>query len=904
MITNMRLLALSTAFIAACFALVHAASAQAPGMSAPAFLPGQGVLGAAPGTQRAAAACLGTGSTLVVFEDNRGGNYDIYGLRLDAAGNAIDSLPFPICKFAGDQTAPRLAFNGQNWLVICDSNAPVGGYFTHQTVGVRVAPNGSVLDAAPIQLGSDSTGGYYSVASDGNNWVVVNTGFSAGNAGITARRVSPAGVVLDPAGVVVMPSGGSINFGLDIAYNQGSYLVAWQGSSGMVGKRINSSLVVLDPAPKTLTTAGPARLVSNNNHYLLIGTRPGWFVFTDVVATRLDKNANVLDATPIDVALNQVYQPEPRATWDGTNWAISWFAASGGVSATRMSSAGAILDGAGVPLATVTGGLYTPAMGALPGGGSMVVWEDIRNSSTTISDVFGNTFNAAGAAGMERLVVPGNENYVNPRVTAGPDEYLVTWRAEGAGLTRILANRVDRNGNILNAQPIEIKNAAHYGLFPGGAAWNGFYYLVVWSDSQLGRVYARRMLSDGTLFDAIPIDIMPGIGADVAANGTDFLVSALRSPGNPQIIFAYGARVRGVDGVVLDSPAKYLAGNYATRTRLVSMGGRWLAVTESHFSHNDTQSGILGTFVEADGTVNTATVISTAIIGAPWGIVDVASSGTDALVVYQSGSNWVNTDTYAQRVQANGNLVGSPMNLSLAMYSGQSRPTVAWNGNEYVVAFESLQNNPENYDREPDVQGVVVPATGAPAAGQGFPIWNSNENEYNPHSRGLGNGRALIAAAVFDSSVAAFGISIRSERPAGMKNYGVGTPGCNGAEVMDSGNAAFIGNPNFRLLTYFAPVNSLGLVIVTDSQDFAGSDPFGINLLMHVDFALATEVLSYDMNSGAPGIGELNVAIANDNSLVGKKYYAQSIWYWPGACVPSPLELSSSDGLEVEIQNP
>lgn len=102
-------------------------------------------------------------------------------------------------------------------------------------------------------------------------------------------------------------------------------------------------------------------------------------------------------------------------------------------------------------------------------------------------------------------------------------------------------------------------------------------------------------------------------------------------------------------------------------------------------------------------------------------------------------------------------------------------------------------------------------------------------------------------------------------------------------------------------------MSSLGLGIVADAVDVAGSDPFGLGILLHVDLLLATEVLTFDFLSNASGSGFQPVPIPNDPMLIGQVFYAQSLWAEDTAgglsCSVSPLHLVSSRGVAITIQN-
>jgi hypothetical protein len=138
----------------------------------------------------------------------------------------------------------------------------------------------------------------------------------------------------------------------------------------------------------------------------------------------------------------------------------------------------------------------------------------------------------------------------------------------------------------------------------------------------------------------------------------------------------------------------------------------------------------------------------------------------------------------------------------------------------------------------------------------------------------------------------------------GASPFGSGTPGCAGTQTLGVNHAPMAGSPHFAVTCDHAPPSSLGLCLVADAPDLAGSDPFFLGIALHVNLFAASEVLSFDLASDASGIGlTVNTAIPNDAALIGKTYYAQALWLWTSCSLP-PFNLSTSRGLAITIQAP
>lgn len=874
---------------------------QAPNLTAPQPLPGTAVFGPAAGVQKTPAISRGDASSLLVFEDTRAGESDLFAVRVDAAGTPIDAVPFPITKDPANQRRPRISWNGQSWLVLYENEVnPGSGYFAPQVAAKRVAPNAQVLDAAPLVIDIDSNGGEYAVTSDGAGWIVFYDGYSAGNASLRAKKVAADGAV-DANAVVVRPETYYLVYGLSATFAANEVLFTWN-DSGMRGRRFTPQLQPIDAAPVALPTEfGP--IAASGAEFLVAAMKQTPQFTIDVVATRLNAGLQVAGSTVVAAGVLSDPFSEPRVVWDGTQWIVSWLMnGTQTARAARMTSGGVVLDPGGVALPDSSPNyLYDPALGALPAGGALLAWDDARYGPL---ELFGATLAANGSAGVERNYGPAAEAQRTPRVAPGPDQALLTFRAELGGASRILAHRLDLFGETIDAEPIVVATAGHANLFTGGAAWNGSHYLIAWSDSTQGTVFARRMLADGTFVDAAPIAVMLGGSADVAALGSDFLVTGLRAPFNPQYVNAYASRVRGADGVVLDGAPLLVGPSFATRARVVALGSRWLVVTERHWSHDENPADVVYRFVDAAGVVSAEFSAGNFYVQ-NWGIVDVASSGASALVVAQTGSNWTNTEIYARRILPDGSMPAPRFLVAGSAPMGQSRPTVAWTGADYLVAYESLENNVWFYDLEPDVYGVRVSEAGAVLDTVGFPLWNDEDHEVSVAARGLGDGKALLAVSeVVDAGFASFRVSTRALRPTGLANFGSGTPGCDGVQHLDANVAPRVGESSFELRCDRAPANQIGLALVADAKD-VGSDPLQLGLVLHVDLFTASLVTPLTLVSDATGHATTAAPIPMDVTAVGAHLYGQAIWLWAsGPCVPSPFNLSSSNGLEIVLQAP
>ncbi|HET6261788.1 MAG TPA: hypothetical protein VFG99_06065, partial [Chloroflexia bacterium] len=180
------------------------------------LLPGDSAIGPAAGNQDRAQIAAGGNGYLVVWEESRAnhlnilGNQgcqggdpcgqtlkDIYAARLDANGQLVDTFPIVVSQATWDQSLPQVAWNGQNWLVVWNTQRVANFSYTTDVVAARISPQGVLLDSQPIVVDNNPTVDelYPSVASDGTNWVIV--WFDQGDYfELDAARISPEGVHL------------------------------------------------------------------------------------------------------------------------------------------------------------------------------------------------------------------------------------------------------------------------------------------------------------------------------------------------------------------------------------------------------------------------------------------------------------------------------------------------------------------------------------------------------------------------------------------------------------------------------------------------------------------------------------------------------------------------------------
>ena len=223
------------------------------------------------------------------------------------------------------------------------------------------------------------------VAFDGTTYLVVwEEQRPAASRDIYAARVSEAGVVLDPVGIPISKAAGNQRAPA-VAFDGSSFVVVWQD----------------DRSPST----GP-----------------------DVYAARVSAAGLLLDPGGIPISAAPGAQLEAAITGTGSGSLVVWTegGAASDIRGARVSSAGAVLDPGGLTVSAGPGAQLDPAV-AFGGAGSLVVWEDHRSGSG--ADLYAARVSSAGAvldpAGIAVAAGAGDER--NAAVAVDGAAFLAAW---------------------------------------------------------------------------------------------------------------------------------------------------------------------------------------------------------------------------------------------------------------------------------------------------------------------------------------------------------------------------------------------------------------------------------------------------------------------------------------------
>jgi len=278
-------------------------------------------------SQKLPDAAFGGTEFLVVWGESRAGVSDIYGVRVTPEGTVVDSTGIRISPSSGDQAFAAAAPGWSNFLVVWEE----GMYRERNVCGARVSPSGAVLDTAGILVsGPPWEQCAPAVASDGTDFLVAWQDWRNSDYDIYCARVSHSGTLLDTAGIAVCTADGWQSTPA-VACNGTDYLVLWQsgttGDHDLYGARISPQGVVLDPEGFVVSAAPGVQqhpAVASYGADFLVVWSDARNVDCNVYAARVTGTGTVLDTAGIEVCSAPGTQDRPAVEYDGTNFLVVW----------------------------------------------------------------------------------------------------------------------------------------------------------------------------------------------------------------------------------------------------------------------------------------------------------------------------------------------------------------------------------------------------------------------------------------------------------------------------------------------------------------------------------------------------------------------------------------------------
>lgn len=395
---------------------------------------------------------------------------------------------------------------------------------------------------------------------------------------------------------------------------------------------------------------GKVNAPSNGNVSIVwSNTTPGVHILTVTVQ---DDQGAVAHTQPLSVVVKAVglWPPAPgaqenaAAASDGTNFLVVWQDRRHGLTQNSdfdiygalVASNGTLLTPGGIPIRRAPGRQEFPAV-VFGGNRYLVIWEDHQDSGDDA--VHGVFMSRSGEVLQQPALLRISEGrwlHSNAKLAWNGSRYLVTWidwRNHSTTISDIYGARVSASGEILDPAGLIISKSPLWQTWPAVASMRG-EFMVVWNDME--SVRGARVSNEGVLRDS---------------NG--FFVAGLESEGIPAIVTS------GTGFVVGYHDSRILQTDPQTMTSAIS-GKRLSASGEVLSTFNfDPPSPSQASHVclAADGSTVQAAWARQSTVPGIYGAQLTPSNTVRGPVMLAPGSFW------------------------------NSRPTIAFNGDRYLVAY-------------------------------------------------------------------------------------------------------------------------------------------------------------------------------------------------------------------------
>ena len=323
--------------------------------------------------------------------------------------------------------------NSRNQDVASDGS----GYFTvwqdqrddrsDDIFGARVSAAGVVIDANGIRI--NAAAGVQQnpvVAFVGTGYVVAwEQVVAAGNADIMAAFVSSAGAVTQLGAIAATAANET---GPAIAARGTGALLVWSDGANVRGAVFGSGAfgAAFDVAAGANVEKEPAVSGNAAGDYLV--------TFSETVAAgnddirgQLVTAAGAPSGAAFTIADEAGVQTQSAAAFDGTNHVVAW-SSGANIFAARVTAAGAVLDATPVTISAATNAQVLPDV-ACTAAGCLIAWQDSRNATESVRDVFGAAVSPALAITANDIVIAGAVRAQDTPALAvnGSSQYFATW---------------------------------------------------------------------------------------------------------------------------------------------------------------------------------------------------------------------------------------------------------------------------------------------------------------------------------------------------------------------------------------------------------------------------------------------------------------------------------------------
>jgi hypothetical protein len=446
------------------------------------------------------------GNFIVVWEDYRNNNYDIYGQRFDASGDTTGlGGNFLINDDGGITTQwnPSCAMDSKgNFVVVWRDNRDgddniYGQRFDNDgnTIGSNFLLNddGGTSDQRDPSCAMDSAG----------NLVVVWRDYRDGNSNIYGQRFDNTGSPVGTNFLIHPNTGSEFEYDPCISINDSLFAVTWRNDVGSIYKRrfLNDGTPVGDKV-KVNEIDGTA-----NQHYPAIDMNNGgsavttWFDYRappGVYFQRLNADGDTLGS---NIYIDIGYYPDVSVS-ENSSFIITYYGNSD-IYYQQFMPSGNSMGSPAVISDTTYNGRYYPVIDADSNNNAVVAWQDQRTGNR---DIYAQIVDSTGDTVGSNFKVNddiGTSSQYEPAIAVAPSgKFLITWHDRRNGDYDIYGQVYDNEKNPIGSNFRIDSGGGNPQRYPDAGYLTDGNYIVVWQDNRSpSGIYAQIIDSMGTLID-------------------------------------------------------------------------------------------------------------------------------------------------------------------------------------------------------------------------------------------------------------------------------------------------------------------------------------------------------------------------------------------------------------------
>jgi hypothetical protein len=671
----------------------------------------------APGNQTAPQVISDGKSAMIVWQDYRNGNADIYVQKLNMSGSAIwpkDGIP--VCTVETNQLEPQLAGNGAGGAIITwyDYRSGRG----EDVYAQKISKTGSAewqANGAPVCT-EEGTQWHPKIVSDGSGGAVICWDDKRGDYYDTyAQRLDANGnPVWQVDGIAVCAAPENQEYSQIASCEGDSFVITWQdyrnGNADIYAQKINlDGRILWKTNGETVCD-----VAGNQERPQIVGGQDPIIIWSDfrngtgnsdIFCQKMSSTGTPLwDPYGISICEASGNQANLKAVSDGMDGAvITWQdqrSAQGAIFARRVTKDGkALWTSDGMTVCKGNNAEF-PQISLSKNGNIIIVWQDKRNGGLDVyaQGIDMNKLESWKNNGVEIVLGFGSVTQQKPRIIrTGREEYVVAWEDYRNGYSNVFVQRINNNGKLLWARDgIRICNADCDQYNPQLVSDDDGGAIIVWEDNRSGvsTIYAQKIDPYGNiLWDGGGIRLCQGEGSEV----------------NPKL----SKNSKG-GAIVAWQDSRKREGLFNIYAQGIDKNGSLLWRTD----------GVAVKYSE--GTQMN---------------LDIDSDGEDGAVITweEYRQNFNTPDIHAQKISGSGNIMWTKTGLSVCKApESQKQPNISVN-NEIIIAWED--NSGGSYDiytQKLSKDGTIAWTC------DGVPVCTEPSTQINPKVITDGDGGAIF----------------------------------------------------------------------------------------------------------------------------------------------------------------